>query len=690
MTAPIAKMQAKTLAATKGMSKAFDSMNSHVDAVNGKLKSVATTVGLIGAGAAAGLVYAGKAGADFEEAIAAVGAVSLASRDQIADLEKEALRLGSTTKFTATEAANAMEVMGRAGFTNAEVLAGVGGILNAAAAEGAEMAEVANHVSNVLKGMGLQASEAGRVADVLALASARTNSSISSLGESMKNLSPVAKQFGIGLEDAVGMVALLQDVGLDASEAGTATATMLTKLSKPADEVAAKMKQMGIAFKDAKGNMLPPLEVFQNMQAAAGKLGGNMDQVAFFADLVGLRGQKAALNLKDLFSGDKGQALTKELRNAAGSAEKMANLRMQNLKGDLTILGSTVEGLQIALYNTESGPLRGVVQGITEWIGKNQELIVSGFTEFMADIRDSMPEIVKWLERVGKVVAVWMAFSFAVKAVNAVLLVTNALAAANPLVLWAYAIVAAVALIWAFWPEIQAFFARLWKGIVDLAKTVGDALANFFSGLWGAIQPFVMGAVRFLIGLVVIIAQPYIQLFKGIAAVAMWAWEQIKAAWSAMLPVMSEIWAAVSDVASAAWGRITGAAKWAYNGIVSVFRPIGEFFSGLWGGIASAFKTAMSWVLEKLQWLIDKGGWLVDLVSDIGGDAMGGDVDLSNDAGADVGTVAPRAQSTDTTTTTRTEVTVKAAPGAQAKQTGGPRRAPGLRLNPTGGFAPAT
>src|SRR5690606_14337249 len=100
------------------------------------------------------------------------------------------------------------------------------------------------------------------------------------------------------------------------------------------------------------------------------------DQVAFFADLVGLRGQKAALNLKDLFAGDKGQKLTEELRNAAGSAEKMAKLRMDNLKGDLTILSSTVEGLQVALFQTESGPLRDLVQGITEWIGANQALIV--------------------------------------------------------------------------------------------------------------------------------------------------------------------------------------------------------------------------------------------------------------------------------------------------------------------------
>lgn len=392
-----------------------------------KVGKVATVAGVAlgGLGTAAALSI-GRAGADFEEAITAVGAVGLQTRDQIADLEKEALRLGATTKFTATEAANAMEIMARAGFSNQEILSGVGGVLNAAAASGLEMAEVSNHVSNVLKGMGLEAAEAGRVADVLTLASSKTNSSIGSLGESMKNLSPVAKQFGISLEDSVGMVALLQDVGLDASEAGTATATMLTKLSKPVDGVAKKMTELGIAFKDAEGNMLPPLQVFENMTKASDKLGGNMDQVAFFADLVGLRGQKAALNLKDLFTSDKGQKLTADLRNATGAAEKMAALRMNNLKGDITLLGSAVDGVKVALFDLEGGPLRGVVKGMTEWVTKNQGLIVSGAEKWMRKLRENMESIVTWLKRIGIGIASFYALAAAVKVANAAMVVFGA------------------------------------------------------------------------------------------------------------------------------------------------------------------------------------------------------------------------------------------------------------------------
>lgn len=363
-----------------------DRFNTKVLNGLGSIATKATAVGVVVGGiGAVGLKNIGEAGADFEEAITAVGAVSLMTRDQIADLEKQAIELGGTTKFTAKEVANAMELMGRAGFTNAETMAGVPGILAAAAAEGAEIAETASHVSNVLKGMGLAASESGRVADVLTLASARTNSSISSLGESMKNVASTARQFNIPLEDTVASVALLQDVGLDASEAGSAVNTMLTKMAAPSKDVAAKMAAMGVSFKDSKGNMLPFSDVLTQLSTALQKSGGNMDQVAFLADLVGLRGQKAAANLKDLFMSGKVGKLVEELKGAEGSAQKMADLRMQNLKGDIELLGGSIDSLKIGIFQTESGPLRDLVQGMTAWIDKNDELIKSGIVEFLKE-----------------------------------------------------------------------------------------------------------------------------------------------------------------------------------------------------------------------------------------------------------------------------------------------------------------
>src|SRR5690606_36401827 len=162
--------------------------------------------------------------------------LSLAPKEALVDLKNQALELGRTTKFTATEAANGMEIMAQAGFTTQQIMAGIPGILSASAAAGMEIAEVSDHVASIMKGLQLESSETARVADVLALASSRTKSTIGSLGESMQSISPIAKQFGFSLEDAVAMAAKMQDVGIDASEAGNSIKTMLTKLTDPSDK----------------------------------------------------------------------------------------------------------------------------------------------------------------------------------------------------------------------------------------------------------------------------------------------------------------------------------------------------------------------------------------------------------------------------------------------------------------------
>lgn len=386
----------------KRMDRSTALVNRGVNRLGGSLKRVATATAAAAGVAAAGAGLVAKSvvasGAEFEAAIAGVGSVMLKTKDQIADLEAKALELGKTTKFTASEAAGAMEIMARAGFKNQEILSGVDGVLAAAAASGLEIAEVADHVSNALKGMGLEASEAGRVADVLALASSRTNSSIGSLGESIRNVASTARQLNIPLEDVVSSVALLQDVGLDASVAGSAFNTMLTKMAKPPAHIAAKMKELGISFKDAKGNMLPLGDVLRQLSDATEKVGGNFDQVSFLADLVGLRGQKAAANLKDLFAAGKVTALSDELRDAAGSAEKMAALKMNNLIGDWTLFGSAVDGLKVALFNLEKGPLRGFVQSMTKWVSLNTDQIVDKVSDAFAGLRMLVKSVAPVLE----------------------------------------------------------------------------------------------------------------------------------------------------------------------------------------------------------------------------------------------------------------------------------------------------
>jgi len=493
VTAPVTRMQNRVGKLTRSMGRGFDKLNRSVNKFGGGLKTVGRNVAVAGAifGALSANVIA--AGADFEQAITNVGAVSLQTRKEIEPLENLALKLGRTTKFTSTQAANAMEVMARAGFKANDILSATPAVLSAAAASGLEIAEVANHVSNVLKGMGLETVEASRVADVLALASARTNSSIGTLGESMKNVASTAKELNIPLEEVIAGVALLQDVGLDASVAGSAFNTMLTKMAAPTVGMQKKMRRLGVSFKDSKGNMLPLSKVLNQLSKASKKVGGNFDQVAFLAELVGLRGQKAAANLSKLFETGKLEKLTKELENAKGAADKMAALRMDTFEGSMLLLGSAVDAVKVKIFGLNNGPLKDVVDNMTKWVGANEDLIATRVGDFIAGLITNLPAIIEWVQWGAKAIGVFIAFALVLKSLIAILTLVNLVMALNPLGLIVLAVIAAIAaftalVVWidevaeAFGkmnPFIRAILAPL-ELVVRTIKFIKDAFKGGF------------------------------------------------------------------------------------------------------------------------------------------------------------------------------------------------------------------
>ena len=445
ISAPVTRMQNRVSKFTRATSRNFDKLNRSVSRFASGVKTAGKSVAVAGVifGAVAANVV--SAGSDFEQAITDVGAVSLQTRKEIAPLENLALELGRTTKFTATQAANAMEVMARAGFNANDILAATPAVLSAAAASGLEIAEVANHVSNVLKGMGLETTEAARVADVLALASARTNSSIGSLGESMKNVASTARTLNIPLEQVVAGVALLQDVGLDASVAGSAFNVMLTQMAAPSTKISKIMRRLKISFKDANGDMKALPTVLSDISKASKKMGGNFDQVAFLAELVGLRGQKAASNLAELFDTGKLEKLTAELENARGSADKMAALRMDTFQGSMLLLGSAIDAVKVKIFGLNEGPLKDAVDSFTKWVGANEDLIATNVGGFIADILNNLPAIVEWVKWGAKAVAGFIAFIVVLKTLATILTIVNLLMTLNPLGLIVLAVVAAVA-----------------------------------------------------------------------------------------------------------------------------------------------------------------------------------------------------------------------------------------------------
>lgn len=674
VTRPVTRMQNRVGKFTRSMTRGFTRLNRAVNKFGRGLRRAGATaaVGIGIAGAAMTNVLG--AGADFEQAIVNVGAVSLKSRDQIAQLEQQALELGRTTKFTATQAANAMEVLSRAGFSTQEVMSATPAILSAAAASGLEIAEVADHVSNALKGMGLEITEAANVADVLALASSRTNSSIGTLGESIRNVASTARQLNVPFEDVVASVALLQDVGLDASVAGSAMNVMLTKMAAPSVGLQKKMRRLGISFKDAKGDMKTLPDVLQQLSAASKKVGGNFDKVAFLAELVGLRGQKAAANLATLFETGKLEELTKALKNAEGSAKKMADLRMNTVQGSMLLLGSAVDAVKVKIFGLNNGPLKNTIDKMTAWVGANEDLIATKVGEFIGDLITNLSTIGKWIKRIAIGIGVFIAFSLVLKTLIGVLTLVNLVMAANPITLIILGIMAAIAAVAAlifWWDEIKAAFlaAPTWVKVVAgalvfLSGPIGwlitaavliidswDEVAAFFVGLWDGIVGTFDAAVASVSEIIEKLANsPAAELFTaawdGTTQFFVDLWEGITSIFTGVIDFFADAWGGLVNVFNSAVDLLSGAigrVKEIFSGlpepvkvaiavlagpigwlvgaaalIMEHWEPISEFFSGLWDGIVSTFQKGLDFVtgiFDKMFAIFDD---IVGFFADVG------------------------------------------------------------------------
>jgi len=305
-------------------------------------------VGAIGVGLAAGVGFMANAAGAFEQQMAKVQSVMVDVEGRhMPALKRRAEELALATKFSSVEVGRGMELMARAGFKTEEVIGGIGGVLNLAALDGLEMAEASGIVSSTLKGMGLEAEEAGRLVDVLAVASTSTKSDVRTLGQAMGNAATTARTFGLTLEDTVAAVALMQDIGIDAAESGTALKTMLLKLASPSDKIKKKMNSLGFHIQDASGNMLPFQQIIENLSVALPKLGGNIKQAEFLTKVFGLRGIKAGIALADAFQRPDGNLtqMIAKLKSAEGAAQAMSEIKLDNLRDQIGLIGSSLEVL---------------------------------------------------------------------------------------------------------------------------------------------------------------------------------------------------------------------------------------------------------------------------------------------------------------------------------------------------------
>lgn len=294
-------------------------------------------------------------GMNFESGMSKVQAISGASGEDLAALTDKAKEMGAKTKFSATESAEAMQYMAMAGWKTGDMLNGIEGIMNLAAASGEDLATTSDIVTDALTAFGLSAQDSTHFADVLAQASSNANTNVGMMGETFKYVAPVAGAMGYSAEDVATAVGLMANSGIKASQAGTSLRTILTRMAKPTKEVQTAMDQLGVSVIDSDGNMKSLHEIMDDLRSGFSGLSEaeKVNMAATLGETDGMSGLLAIVNASD---GDY-QKLTDSINNCSGAAESMAETMQDNLEGQLTILGSTAESLALEIYESVKGPL---------------------------------------------------------------------------------------------------------------------------------------------------------------------------------------------------------------------------------------------------------------------------------------------------------------------------------------------
>lgn len=379
------------------------------------------TFGAIGlaAGAGAGI----KVLANFSQEMSTVQAITGATADQFGELRDVAKDLGATTRFSASDAAEGMKLLARSGFEVSEVAETIDDTLRLAQAGALNLGEAANISANVLRGFRLEADQATRVVDVLALAANSANTDVRQLGDAMRFVAPVAAGVGISIEETAAAIAKLSDAGLQASMAGTGLRRVLSTLEAPTAAEEKILARLGVTAEDVRVSEVGLTAALKKLAQAGIDTGGALE-------LFGDRGGPAFEVLVNAIPGIEDMDL--KLQNAAGTALRISEIMDDNLNGALFAVKSAFEAVIIAI-----GDL-GAESGLTKF-----------FREF-ADILRTVAKNIHFVGRAAKVAGIWIATFFVAKGITAAaagLQTLTVMIAANPIGALLIALGAAISLL---------------------------------------------------------------------------------------------------------------------------------------------------------------------------------------------------------------------------------------------------
>ena len=531
------------------LGETLQSAGDKISGVGQKLLPVTAGVTALG-------TIAVKTGADFDSAMSKVAAVSDATGSEMDALREKAREMGSKTKFSASEAAEAMNYMAMAGWKTNDMLSGIEGIMNLAAASGEDLASTSDIVTDALTAFGLSASDSGHFADILAAASSNANTNVSMMGETFKYAAPVLGSLGYSAEDSAIAIGLMANAGIKSSQAGTALRSAITNLAKPTGTVASAMEQYGISLTDSSGKMYSLRELMEQLRQ---KLGG-LSEAEQAQAAASLFGKEAMSGMLAIINGS--PADFEKLSNAIdtcsdtvdgynGTTEKMAAVMQDNLAGQVTILKSQLEELAISFSDILMPTIRSIVSRIQELVDKLNQL-------------DPQTK-----ETIAKIAFVhfWK---------------TNDEFKSN---------------IIGIWEQIKSTFTGLTQGITDRLNALGfdfesftDVLKAAWDGLCNLLAPIFEGVFQNIsnifsefTGVLLGLLDVLIGLFTG-------DWEQC---WNGIKGIFTSIWNFIVNTFRNIMNTLKGVADvvlgWFGTSWNEVWTSIKTFFVDTWNSIASFF-----------------------------------------------------------------------------------------------------
>lgn len=372
------------------------STESATSKMAGLMKKSAAVIGVASVAAAKKTIDVGKS---FEAGMSEVQAISGASGKDLEKLSAKAKQMGATTKFSATESATALKYMAMAGWKTNQMVSGLSGVMNLAAASGEDLGTVSDIVTDSMTAFGLKAKDSGHFADVLAKASSSSNTNVAMMGETFKYIAPLAGSMKYSIEDTATAIGLMANAGIKGSQAGTSLRSIITRLVKPPKDAATALNALGISTTKADGSMKPLRETMAELREKFSGL-TESQKASYASSIAGQEAMSGLLAIVNASDSDFNK-LQKAIDNSSGAAKKQADVMNNNLQGALYDLGSVAESVGIGIYEDIKTPLTKAVG-----VGTAQLRILSNKLK-KGGIKEIVPkETINTVENLGKVAMV--------------------------------------------------------------------------------------------------------------------------------------------------------------------------------------------------------------------------------------------------------------------------------------------